>query len=31
VRFDGAALWGPGHEPATSVSIDLFEPYLEAT
>jgi len=29
VRFDGETLWGDGAEPATSLRIDLFEPYLE--
>jgi nitrile hydratase len=29
VRFDARALWGDAAEPATSVRIDLFEPYLE--
>lgn len=29
VRFDGRALWGDAAEPATSVHVDLFEPYLE--
>jgi nitrile hydratase len=30
VRFDGEALWGPDAEPNTSVSVDLWESYLEA-
>jgi nitrile hydratase len=29
VRFAAAELWGPEAEPGTSVSVDLFEPYLE--
>jgi nitrile hydratase beta subunit len=29
VRFDGRALWGEEAEPGQSVSIDLFEAYLE--
>lgn len=29
VRFEGRELWGTDAEPATSVHIDLFEPYLE--
>jgi nitrile hydratase len=29
VRFDGRELWGDLAEPATTVRIDLFEPYLE--
>ncbi|MCC6764746.1 MAG: nitrile hydratase subunit beta [Deltaproteobacteria bacterium] len=29
VRFDGRELWGDAAEPATSVHVDLFEPYLE--
>jgi nitrile hydratase beta subunit len=29
VRFEGSELWGPDAEPGTSVSLDLFEPYLE--
>lgn len=31
VRFDGAELWGADAETGTQVSIDAFEPYLEAT
>ena len=30
VRFDGTELWGASVEPGTSVTIDLFESYLEA-
>jgi nitrile hydratase len=29
VRFDGTELFGPDAEPASSVSVDAFEPYLE--
>jgi nitrile hydratase len=29
VRFAAVELWGPEAEPATSVRLDLFEPYLE--
>ena len=29
VRFDGAELWGASAEPGTSVTVDLFESYLE--
>jgi nitrile hydratase subunit beta len=29
VRFDGRELWGPEADPALSVSVDAFEPYLE--
>jgi nitrile hydratase len=29
VRFDGRELWGPKADPALSVSVDAFEPYLE--
>lgn len=29
VRFAAAELWGDTAEPATSIHIDLFEPYLE--
>jgi nitrile hydratase len=29
VRFDGRELWGDSAEPATMVSIDLWESYLE--
>ncbi|MGW4336408.1 nitrile hydratase subunit beta [Rhodococcus koreensis] len=28
VRFDGVDLWGPGAEPDTSVTLDLFESYM---
>ena len=28
VRFDGRELWGPGSDPALSVSVDAFEAYL---
>ena len=30
VVFDGAELWGPDADPTVKVSIDAFEPYLEA-
>ena len=30
VVFDGADLWGPSAEPGTQVSVDAWEPYLEA-
>jgi nitrile hydratase len=30
VRFDGRELWGPEGDPTTKVSIDAWEPYLEA-
>jgi len=30
VVFDGAELWGPDADPTVRVSIDAFEPYLEA-
>ncbi|MEQ8859517.1 MAG: nitrile hydratase subunit beta [Pseudomonadales bacterium] len=30
VEFTGSSLWGNGAEPDTSVSLDLFESYLEA-
>jgi len=29
VEFSGAALWGAAAEPGTSVTLDLFESYLE--
>ena len=29
VRFDGTELWGASAEPGTSVTVDLFESYLE--
>ena len=29
VRFTGAELWGVDADPATSVMVDCFEPYLE--
>jgi nitrile hydratase len=29
VRFAGRELWGPDADPATAVSVDAFEPYLE--
>jgi nitrile hydratase len=29
VRFDGAELWGESAEPDTSVTLDLFDSYLE--
>ena len=28
--FDGAELWGPDADPTVRISIDAFEPYLEA-
>jgi nitrile hydratase subunit beta len=31
VRFDARELWGPDADPALTVSIDAFEPYLEPT
>ncbi|HVL80087.1 MAG TPA: nitrile hydratase subunit beta [Actinomycetota bacterium] len=31
VRFEGSELWGATAEPRTSVTIDLFESYLEAS
>lgn len=30
VVFDGAELWGPAADPAVQVSVDAWEPYLEA-
>ena len=30
VVFDGAELWGPDADPTLKVSIDAFEPYLDA-
>ena len=30
VRFTGTELWGPDADPTLTVSIDAFEPYLEA-
>ena len=30
VRFDAAELWGAGADPTVTVSVDAFEPYLEA-
>ncbi len=30
VTFEGAALWGPDAEPGLRISIDAFEPYLDA-
>ena len=29
VRFDGRELWGPDGDPASEVSVDAWEPYLE--
>jgi nitrile hydratase subunit beta len=29
VRFEGKDLWGPGAEPGTSVTMDLFESYMD--
>ena len=30
VRFDGRDLWGDDADPTVAVSVDAFEPYLEA-
>ncbi len=30
VVFEGAELWGPDADPTVKISIDAFEPYLEA-
>jgi nitrile hydratase subunit beta len=30
VTFDGKALWGDSAEAGTQVSVDAWEPYLEA-
>lgn len=30
IVFDGQELWGPGSDPTLEVSIEAFEPYLEA-
>ncbi len=30
VLFDGRELWGPDADPTVTVSVDAFEPYLEA-
>ncbi|MFB6172793.1 MAG: nitrile hydratase subunit beta [Haloarculaceae archaeon] len=30
VRFDGTELWGEDADPDTSVTVDLWEPYLES-
>jgi nitrile hydratase len=30
VAFDGATLWGPDSEPGLRISVDAFEPYLDA-
>jgi nitrile hydratase len=30
VTFDGATLWGPDSEPGLRISVDAFEPYLDA-
>jgi nitrile hydratase len=30
VVFDGRELWGENTDPTLTVSIDAFEPYLEA-
>jgi hypothetical protein len=30
VVFDGRELWGPDADPTLKVSIDAFEPYLDA-
>ncbi|MFE2942990.1 nitrile hydratase subunit beta [Streptomyces sp. NPDC059255] len=29
VRFEGTDLWGPGAEPNTSVTMDLYESYMD--
>ena len=31
VRFDGRELWGPESDPSVRVSVEAWEPYLEAT
>ena len=30
VTFDGRVLWGPDSEPGLRISVDAFEPYLDA-
>jgi len=30
VVFGGAELWGPDSDPTVKISVDAFEPYLEA-
>jgi nitrile hydratase subunit beta len=30
VRFDGRELWGPDSDPTVKVSVDAWEPYLDA-
>jgi nitrile hydratase len=30
VRFEGRELWGENTDPMLTVSIEAFEPYLEA-
>jgi nitrile hydratase subunit beta len=30
IVFDGSELWGPDADPTVKISIDAFEPYLEA-
>jgi hypothetical protein len=30
VVFDGLELWGDGAEPGTRISVDAWEPYLDA-
>jgi nitrile hydratase len=30
VVFDGSELWGADADPTVKISIDAFEPYLEA-
>jgi nitrile hydratase len=30
VRFDGRDLWGADADPTVVVSVEAFEPYLEA-
>ncbi len=30
VTFEGAKLWGPDSEPGLRISVDAFEPYLDA-
>lgn len=29
VRFDGTEIWGPDADPTVSITLDLWEPYLE--
>jgi nitrile hydratase len=30
VTFEGSTLWGPDSEPGLRISVDAFEPYLDA-